>query len=97
VDPKPQKMAPTARAERSTIGRNQPAGQLQQTQKRYSSGQNQQQRWPRRAPRARQSSVRRTGRRFELTRTPLNPNPTAGLWVWAVAMEAEAAEAVACS
>jgi len=39
--------------------------------------------------------VRRTGRRFGLTRTPLNPNPTAGLW--AVAMEAEATEAVACS
>jgi len=37
-------MAPTARAERSTIGRNQPAGQWQQTQKRTSSGQNQQQR-----------------------------------------------------
>jgi len=37
-------MAPTARAERSTIGRNQPAGQSQQTQKRTSSDQNQQQR-----------------------------------------------------
>jgi len=35
-------MAPTA--QHSTIGRNQPAGQSQQTQKRTSSGQNQQQR-----------------------------------------------------
>jgi len=37
-------MAPTARAKRSTIGRNQPAGQSQQTRKRTFSGQNQQQR-----------------------------------------------------
>ena len=37
-------MVPTARAEHSTIGRNQPAGQSQQTQKRTSSGQNQQHR-----------------------------------------------------
>jgi len=41
---KTAKMAPTARAERSTTGRKRPAGQSQQTQKRTSSGQNQQQR-----------------------------------------------------
>jgi len=37
-------MAPTTRAERSTIGRKRPAGQSRQTQKRTSSSQNQQQR-----------------------------------------------------